>query len=719
MHDNPLFSTAADFVNSTSRHIFLTGKAGTGKTTFLKYIRENTRKKCVVVAPTGVAAINAGGVTMHSLFQLPLGPFLPVTHKLSGEGVTDQYTLFKNIRVSEEKRELFRDLELLIIDEISMVRCDMLDATDAILRYFRKMPNTPFGGVQVLYIGDLFQLPPVMPDSQWSLLREYYASPFFFHSKAVEQAPPVYVELKKIYRQSQQSFIDILNRIRNAQATRDDLDVLNARSAAEPEAAQKYITLTTHNHKADRINAEELRNLRGRTHEFKGVVEGDFPDKVLPTDPVLQLKEGAQVMFIRNDKNQERRFYNGKLATVKRIDDQGILVILAGSEEELLLEQETWNNIRYSYNQQDESINEEKLGSFTQFPIRLAWAITIHKSQGLTFQNAIIDAGDSFAPGQVYVALSRCTSLDGLIVRSRIHATSISTDPLVLEFARRESSENELASILDKEKRDFQYLQLTKTFDLQKLSDSFDSYVKYAQGKQLPDMAGWLANARGMLRAAEDLQNIAVKFQHQAMALLQSEQEDKLRERVNKAVEYFSKAITEQLLAPLEKHLASLKGAKKVKQYVKNVRQLRNAVARKINAIQKVSYGEVEFNKSAVEIAIADVHGAGRKEKVEKGSSLRETLLMLREGITPLAIAEKRGLALSTVEGHMAQLIKAGDIGIRECMADKKIENIISAIREIKAESMQPVKQKLGDGCSYGEIRAVMNHLQYLEKTSA
>ena len=720
MQDNPLFSTAADFVNNTSRHIFLTGKAGTGKTTFLKYIRENTRKKCVVVAPTGVAAINAGGVTMHSLFQLPLGPFLPVTHKLSGEGVTDQYTLFKNIRVSEEKRELFRDLELLIIDEISMVRCDMLDATDAILRYFRKMPNTPFGGVQVLYIGDLFQLPPVMPESQWSLLREHYTSPFFFHSKAVAEAPPVYIELKKIYRQSQQLFIDILNRIRNAEATRNDLDTLNARSAAEPEPDQKYITLTTHNHKADRINAEELQKLHGRMFEFKGMVEGDFPDKTLPTDPVLQLKEGAQVMFIRNDKNSERRYYNGKLATVKRIDDEGILVTLANSDDDLLLEQETWNNIRYSYNQQDESINEEKLGSFTQYPIRLAWAITIHKSQGLTFQNAIIDAGDSFAPGQVYVALSRCTSLDGLIVRSRIHPSSISTDPLVLDFARREAPENELASLLDKEKNEYQYLQLTKTFDLQKLRDTIAAYVQYAQGKQLPDMDEAMKNAREMLRSAEELNNVAVKFQQQVMTLLHSGQEDKLVERVSKAIDYFSKEISAQLLSPLDRHIAGLKGARKVKKYLKYVRQLRNAVARKINVIQKVQYGQTVFHPGAVEVAITDANNErGSKARAEKGSSLRQTLSMLKAGSKPIEIAEKRGLALGTIETHIAQLIKAGDVSIHECMEEDKIENILSVIREIQAISMYPVKDRLGADVTYGEIRAVMNHLQFLANSTA
>ena len=718
MHDNPLFSTAADFVNNTSRHIFLTGKAGTGKTTFLKYIRENTRKKCVVVAPTGVAAINAGGVTMHSLFQLPLGPFLPVSHKMTGEGVTDQYTLFKNIRVSEEKRELFRDLELLIIDEISMVRCDMLDATDAILRYFRKMPNTPFGGVQVLYIGDLFQLPPVMPDAQWSLLRDYYASPFFFHSKVIEQAPPVYIELKKIYRQSQQSFIDILNRIRNAEATREDLDILNARSAGEMDSAQRYITLTTHNHKADRINADELQKLPGKCSVFKGEIEGDFPDKSLPTDPVLQLKEGAQVMFIRNDKSEGRRYYNGKLATVKRIDSEGILVVLAGSDEELLLEQEIWNNIRYSYNQQEESINEEKLGSFTQFPIRLAWAITIHKSQGLTFQNAIIDAGDSFAPGQVYVALSRCTSLDGVVIHSRISPSSISTDPLVLEFSKRESAENELISLLEKEKTEFQHLQLTRTFDLQKLVDNIQSYVVYIQGKQIPGTGKAAHNAAAMLQCSEQLQEVAAKFQLQMLDLLHAGHEDKLRERVRKAIDYFSKSLTDQILDPLENHIASLKGAKKVKQYLKYVRQLRNAVVRKINSINKAHYGQVVFNSTAAELVITDINRRERKAKGEKGSSLRETVALLKQGIKPPDIAVKRGLALSTIETHIAELIKGGEVDIHECMEQGRIDDIASVIREIQAVTTQPVKERLGDGFTYGEIRAVMSHLQYLEKSS-
>lgn len=712
MEDNPLFSTAADFVNNTARHIFLTGKAGTGKTTFLKYIRENTRKKTIVVAPTGVAAINAGGVTMHSFFQLPLGPFVPVVQKSDAGASTDQYTLFKNIRVSEEKREMFRDLELLIIDEVSMVRCDMLDATDAILRYFRKMPNTPFGGVQVLYIGDLFQLPPVMPDSQWSLLRQYYESPFFFHARAVTQAPPVYIELKKIYRQSQQSFIDILNRIRNDQATADDLETLNARGGHTPAKGEKYITLTTHNYKADKINADELAKLPGRCVEFRGDVEGEFPEKTLPTDTVLQLKAGAQVMFIRNDKSEERRYYNGKIATVKEVDEDSIQVVLAGSSETLVLEKETWDNIRYSYNRENERIDEEKLGSFTQYPIRLAWAITIHKSQGLTFEHAIIDAGDSFAAGQVYVALSRCTSLDGLILHSRISPSSISTDPLVQEFARRESGDDALLRLLENGKREFQHQQLRENFDMRKLQESFDRYVQYIHGKKFADAA----MAQQMAGALAGIQKVAVKFQQQMVELLEREEEARLKERVNKAIAYFSGRLKQELLDGLDHHIDALTGAKQVKKYLKYVRQLRNALARKINTLQKLQYGEVVFNPDAVEIAITADDGARpkRREKAEKGSSLKETLALLKAGMRPAEVAQKRALAPGTIESHMAQLIKAGDLEIHECMEKERIDNILAAIRAIQTDSVQPVRQALGDAYSYGEIRAVMNHLRFM-----
>jgi hypothetical protein len=716
MHNNPLFSTAADFVNNTSRHIFLTGKAGTGKTTFLKYIKENTPKKCVVVAPTGVAAINAGGVTMHSFFQLPLGPFVPVAQKFANPGFTDQYTLFKDMRISQQKRELLRDLELLIIDEVSMVRCDMLDAVDAILRYFRKVPHVPFGGVQVLFIGDLFQLPPVMPDTQWSILREYYESPFFFHAKAVEQAPMVYIELKKIFRQNEQRFIDILNRIRNDETSGEDFEILNARRHAIPEEGQHYITLTSHNYKADRINADELMKLGGKAFEFKGLVEGDFPDKTLPTEALLQLKEGAQVMFIRNDKSETRRYFNGKLATVKKIDSQGIRVVFPGSDDELLLEKETWTNIRYSYNQDDDRIDEEKLGSFTQYPVRLAWAITIHKSQGLTFQHAIIDAGDSFAPGQVYVALSRCTSLEGLILHSKILPGSISTDRQVLSFAKREAGEEELDRMLALEKLAFQNVQLAKTFDLEKLIKTLGDYIEYIPGKKISSAEVAMANAKKMLAIVEEQQNVALRFQQQMTSLLGGNQQDKLIERVTRAIEYFSNKLAEEVLALLDHHIASLKGAPKVKKYLKHVRQIRLVIVKKINAILEVQYEGVKFNPSAVTMSVAeDVVISEKNRKAEKGSSLRETLAMLKSGLTVKDVAGKRALAMSTIEGHLAMLIKSGEISIHDCMEKNKVASILDVIREIKEVSLQPVKQKLGDAFSYGEIRAVLNHLEFLE----
>ena len=317
---NTIFQLALELVSSTSQHIFLTGKAGTGKTTFLRHVKEHTKKNAVVVAPTGVAAINAGGVTMHSFFQLPFGAFVPGTLRRDGfmgyVDITDKHSLFKNIHFSANKREMLEELELLIIDEVSMMRCDMLDAIDTILRHFRKAPHLPFGGVQVVYIGDLFQLPPVISQEEWKVLQEHYDSPFFFSSKVVAEAPPIYVELKKIYRQNEQKFIDVLNHVRDNRMTPADYELLHSRfdPAFSSTGEEHYITVTTHNKKADAINAAELTKLPGQLHSFQAEIKDDFSDKALPTDMVLQLKVGAQVMFIKNDSGTERRYFNGKLA---------------------------------------------------------------------------------------------------------------------------------------------------------------------------------------------------------------------------------------------------------------------------------------------------------------------------------------------------------------------------------------------------------------------
>lgn len=433
---NPIFELATDFVNRTSRSIFLTGKAGSGKTTFLKHIVSTTSKKCVVVAPTGVAAINAGGVTMHSFFQLPFGPFLPGSQsKFNGVEVSDKHSLFKNIRFSRDKRELLRELELLIIDEVSMVRCDMLDAMDVILRQFRKRFNEPFGGVQVLYIGDLYQLPPVARTEEWEILKEHYQSPFFFHAHAALEVPPLYIELKKIYRQSDAQFIELLNRVRNNTIGQDDLQRLNSRYEGRftPPASENYITLCTHNYKADAVNASELDKLPGKLHRFRGIIENEFSEKALPTEMELRIKEGAQVIFIKNDTEVERRYYNGKLAVVSNIDDDEIEVTFPDTQATLVISQETWRNIRYTLNRETGKVDEEEIGSFTQYPIRLAWAITIHKSQGMSLDAAEIDLSRSFAPGMGYVALSRVRSMDGIYLVG-VNRMALAMHPVVHEF---------------------------------------------------------------------------------------------------------------------------------------------------------------------------------------------------------------------------------------------------------------------------------------------
>jgi hypothetical protein len=718
MESNSIFETAAQFVNNTSRSIFLTGRAGTGKTTFLKYITENTPKRTIVVAPTGVAAINAAGVTLHSMFQVPLGPFVPVSSRGS-EGVTDKFTLFKNIRVSDEKRQLFRDLELLIIDEISMVRSDTLDAIDAILRYFRKRQHLPFGGVQVLYIGDLFQLPPVMPDNEWAILKEYYKSEFFFHSRVVEQFPPIYVELKKIYRQNEQTFIEILNRVRNSKVTSIDLEILNARYNVIKHPDKSYITLTSHNYKADKINQEELRKLPGKVFEFKGVIEGEFQEKALPTDVTLQLKVGAQVMFIRNDKSDDRRYFNGKIAKVKSIPDpSNIIVELNEDGEELLLEKETWNNIKYTYNAVDEKIDEEKLGSFSQFPVRLAWAITIHKSQGLTFEHAIIDAGESFAPGQVYVALSRCVSIDGMILHSKIDQRSISTHQQVLEFSSKAMEEETLSRILDEERQIHLNSQLLETFDLQRMIDVLESFHQYCGGKKIPNPEEIQRKSFGFVKIAREQQQVALKFKAQLESLLREGDADKIKNRVVAAIDYFRNALKEKLLQEIEIQIEQIQNIKKVKKFLKRFVDVRLEVVKKINGLQTVSYrGESLYDSQMLEpLEKAETKAALKKNaKVEKGASLEETLTLLKKNLSLDLVAEARGLAISTIEGHVAQLVRNGEIDINIVIPKTKLDHLVKVISESGSSSLVVIKHKAGDEFSFGDIRIVLNYLNLLQ----
>jgi hypothetical protein len=412
---------AYDYLESTNTIVFLTGKAGTGKTTFLQNLRQTSKKKLAVVAPTGVAAINAGGMTIHSFFQLSFAPIIP-----SG-------TERPETHYSAEKKDLLANLELLIIDEVSMVRPDVLDQIDLILRNV-KGSAFPFGGVQLLLIGDLSQLSPIIREEEWGILRPYYATPYFFSSLVMQRAPYVRIELTHVFRQKDQAFVEILNEVRDQTLSTQSIECLNARYLPDfrPTAEEPYITLTTHNNIAQQINTEFIEALDGQEFEFKATIRGEFPRDAYPTEAELKLKTGAQVMFVKNDGSAEKLFYNGKIGVVSAIDGNTVFVQCEKDGKEIAVEAQEWTNIKYQAD--GGAINETNAGSFAQIPLKLAWAITIHKSQGLSFDKAIIDVSESFAHGQTYVALSRCRSLPGMILRNPISAHNIITDPAVARF---------------------------------------------------------------------------------------------------------------------------------------------------------------------------------------------------------------------------------------------------------------------------------------------
>ncbi|MDR2056797.1 MAG: AAA family ATPase [Dysgonamonadaceae bacterium] len=588
--DNNLFLLAADFINQTSEHLFLTGKAGTGKTTFLKHIREHTHKKTIVAAPTGVAAVNAGGITLHSLFQLPFEPYIPNAPS----------NMFKKnlFRFSKQKLDLMRQLELLIIDEVSMLRADTLDAIDDFLKRIRRNQQ-PFGGVQIVYIGDMFQLPPVAQRDEWELLKNYYPSTFFFHAKVIEKTKPIYLELKKVYRQKDAIFVDLLNRIRNNQATPEDFQTLNKRYNPHftPPEEENYIILTTHNYKADNINNRKLAELNGQERLFTGEITGDFPDYSLPTDKQLRLKKGAQVMFLKNDTEEPRRYYNGKIATISRIDSDQIYIYISDTNKEILIKREIWENKRYYLDIESGEIKEELLGSFSQYPLRLAWAVTIHKSQGLTFEKAIIDAGNSFAAGQTYVALSRCISLDGIVLFSKIYPNSILTDKYALEFSRNEREEKELTQIFQLGKRKFWIERLLLYFDwkavfqllreMEKLLED-KKEEEYLQGKKLLEI---------FRSKVTELENTSIKFQNELRRIISQESTENdislLKERCQKAVYYFYQQFISQILTPLESYIFSFKKTKKHKTLRKNMIRIEENMIVFLENMKRVRYNNI------------------------------------------------------------------------------------------------------------------------------
>ena len=531
---NELFDLAYRFVTETGENIFLTGKAGTGKTTFLKYLKETCTKTIIVAAPTGVAAINAGGVTLHSLFQLPFHPFLPTAN--------NKQELLARIRYNKQRQDVLRRMELLVIDEISMVRCDVMDAIDTILKHVRRNHHLPFGGVQVLCIGDLHQLSPVAQTAEWKILGEYYESPFFFDSLAVKEQMPLLIELNKIYRQKEASFVDLLNKVRNNNMSEQDFNKLHGRfiPGFRPSKEEGYITLTSHNNQADLINHRELQRLNTASFSYKAIIENEFAEQFYPADAELVLKEGAQVMFLKNDLLQ-KRYFNGKIGIVTSLEKEKVTIDCDG----VLIDvsKETWENSRYTLNRADGKLEQETLGTFTQYPLRLAWAITIHKSQGLTFEKVMIDAGAAFSSGQVYVALSRCTSLEGIVLLSKIPSSAIYSNASVIKGQQLLAHKGPLEERFAGARQIFTQQLLESIFSFTEVvaaSDLLHYQIHQHKARINPEAISWINDVKSGLDADK---TIGLRFINSIAALMREEpvveNNAVLQQRISDAANHF------------------------------------------------------------------------------------------------------------------------------------------------------------------------------------
>lgn len=625
MLKNPELELALQFIDKTDRNLFITGKAGTGKTTFLHQIKNESLKRMVVVAPTGVAAINAKGVTIHSFFQMPFGPILP--NQIAN-------TSSQQRKFSRTKIDIIKSLDLIIIDEISMVRADLLDGIDQVMRRYKNR-NKVFGGAQVLMIGDLQQLAPVVKPNEWSLLQQHYDTVYFFSSKAYQEANVVSIELKHIYRQKNENFIAILNEIRNDNLSEQSTKILNERynPTFSPTKDDGYITLTTHNNRANLINDSELNKLKEKTHFFNAIVSGKFNENSFPNDEKLALKIGAQVMFIKNDSSIEKRYYNGKIGIVTDISKESVTVQCANEVDEIVTGKETWENINYSINDETKEIKEDITGSFSQIPLRLAWAITIHKSQGLTFEKAIIDAEASFAHGQTYVALSRCTSLEGIVLKTKITSNAIINDATVGSFNKNVEKNHPDENILIASEKQFQLNLISELFDYQRflypttrLIDIFYKNRTSIKGEIIEHLQTIKDN--GVVA----LMKVANSFKHQLETISKNEvlpeNSSSIQERFTKAVDYFLTETIKNSVQPLLKISFSSDNKAVKKDFEKQFDALQEMLSEKIFALKKMTDG---FNvKTYLQVRANAVLQNVEKPTKKKIATKRDPIIALK-----------------------------------------------------------------------------------------
>ncbi len=738
---------ASRFVNSTARHVFLTGKAGTGKTTFLKKIVAQTHKKHIVAAPTGIAAINAGGITLHSLFHLPFGSFVPsdssLAHLTVSTSIKTPRSLLRDTRFFDAKRKLLRELELLIIDEVSMLRADLLDAIDVILRHIRRKQAIPFGGVQMLFIGDLLQLPPVVKDDEWNLLRQFYPSLFFFHAKALTNNPPLYIELEHIYRQQDPHFIGLLNKVRDNQITREDTALLNqyVNQSFDPASEDGCIFLTTHNHKADQTNCNAISKIKKSEYTYDAIVEGDFGERLYPVEYTLRLKKGAQVMFVKNDHSGEQRYFNGKIGRVESLGKDHISVRFNDGSPSTTVDRYTWENKKYRVNPENNDIEEQRIGTFSHFPIKLAWAITVHKSQGLTFNKAVIDVSDAFAPGQIYVALSRLRSLDGLILKGAVPEKLPVQDPHLQTFSADKPAQDDLLMYLKTDSDQFIQQELKRTFDFSGLTDmlrwhmhSYNKEEGRSVKQQFRKWAQTLQSDFYVLRATAD------RFLNQLKRLMKTDDTGLLQERLKKAGNYFQPELIAFSKRILD-HMVAVGELKGVKKYTGELRDLESAFFARLQMIRKTealvsailknnepnreNTSSISLTKERNKMLQGEIKKIFRKEvpgksRLKKGatkgakdkrqgvSSAEASYQLHQEGKSIEEIAQIRDLAPSTIMSHMVKNIENGLLDARVFIEEEKMEQIIAASKIVKSTRASDIMPLLGDEFSYNDVHMAM-----------
>ena len=732
-------------VNQTNRNIFLTGKAGTGKTTLLHKIINTCYKNTVVVAPTGIAALNAGGVTIHSMFQLPFASFLPT---LSNPPIVNEFLRFENrfslrkhFQMHKNKQQVIRNMELLIVDEVSMLRADVLDAMDYMLQFIRK-DKRPFGGVQVLFIGDLLQLPPVVKQEEWEVLKHYYKGMYFFQSEVITQNPLLYVELETIYRQTDKLFISILNHLRENQLTSEDIKQLE--KYVQPDFPKKhlkdYITLTTHNAKADAMNQREMSKLSSPLFSYKADIVDDFPEYLYPIEKVIQLKEGARVMFIKNDISGEHLFFNGKMGTVVSLSEGEITVKLDGGRV-INVERYEWENVRYKLNETTKDIEEERLGSFTQYPLRLAWAITIHKSQGLTFEKAILDLASVFASGQAYVAFSRLRSLDGLILLSSVSANGINNNGEVIGYAENKASEKEVQTACYTGKTEFLQENILNTFQLNTLLEEWvlhrNSYSGEIGNKNL--YKDW---ASQQLVRVQELVTVSEKFIKQLKTLFNNATDvQHIFERVAKGITYFT-PLLEQLWYEVLLVEGKIANQKKVKQFFTELKELDNSLSEtlkklfRLEQMVQLAQSDQPFDKEKIHSAKLEtlyteltgkINNILKNEKLfigeyppskddkpkkEKRSTYDITLLLWKEGKTVAEIAKERTLSQATIYSHIAKCIEQDKIAIIEVLPEETINELNTIFKENEElTTLKSLYEKTEERYSWDELRLFRAYL--------